>query len=106
MLTLLTLLIRKLARKFTYWRKSLEWPILGIPENMIKHNEALGLLKDQSEVRINMLTLLTLRRANFHIITQTAPLVQQVAHLRIRTPYKVTQRPSLGMLTLSVLLYS
>ncbi|MFS7928334.1 hypothetical protein Hanom_Chr04g00319541 [Helianthus anomalus] len=53
-----------------------------------------------------MLTLLTLRRANFHIITQTAPLVQQVAHLRIRTPYKVTQRPSLCMLTLSVLLYS
>ncbi|MFS8010994.1 hypothetical protein Hanom_Chr14g01303611 [Helianthus anomalus] len=53
-----------------------------------------------------MLTLLTLRRANFHIITQTTPLVQQVAHLRIRTPYMVTQRLSLSMLTLLVHLKS
>ncbi|KAJ0912431.1 hypothetical protein HanRHA438_Chr06g0274231 [Helianthus annuus] len=49
-----------------------------------------------------MLTLLTLLFTNLQIIPQTAPHVQQVAQLRIRTPYKVTQRHSFSMLTLLI----
>ena len=46
-----------------------------------KYHKAPGLLKGHSEVRINMLTLLTLHCTNFQLITQTATLDQQVAHL-------------------------
>ncbi|KAJ0531164.1 putative protein kinase RLK-Pelle-DLSV family [Helianthus annuus] len=95
-------LTRKLARIIVKWRKSPKWPILGIPESMTEHHEAPDSLKGHSEVRINMLTLLTLRRTNFQTITQTTPLIQQVAYLRIRTPCKVIQRLSLSMLTLLV----